>query len=71
MRTFRLRGRIATVADVLDALSMARPYKKPYSFDDSVAYILKGSGAQFDPRCCDVLREHRADFEAVYHRFEE
>jgi hemerythrin-like metal-binding protein len=52
----RMRGeeipilaRICALADVLDALTSARPYKDPWPFPQAVAWIHAESGRQFDP----------------------
>lgn len=42
-------GRIVAVADVFDALTSARPYKKAWSHDAAVDYIKENSGKHFDP----------------------
>ena len=44
-----LSGRLVAVADVFDALTHERPYKKAWSREDAIAEILKQSGTQFDP----------------------
>ncbi len=66
-----IEGRIVAVADVLDALSHPRPYKKAWPFDDSVAYILENSGKLFDPDCCAVLQSNVEDFREIFERFRE
>lgn len=48
-------GRIATVADVFDALASRRPYKGAWSFGDARAYLEKHAGAHFDPTCVHAL----------------
>jgi putative two-component system response regulator len=45
-----LIGRIAAVADVFDALTSERPYKKAWTIEDAVGLIERESGEQFDPR---------------------
>lgn len=50
-----LFGRIVAVADVFDALTSARPYKKPWSVDDAVAFLQEGRGKHFDPDCVDAF----------------
>lgn len=56
-----LTGRITAVADVFDALTSERPYKKAWSVDEAVALINKESGSHFDPALvasfCEVLPE--------------
>jgi putative two-component system response regulator len=44
-----LVGRICSVADVFDALTSDRPYKKAWSIDEAVKEIRKMSGTNFDP----------------------
>jgi response regulator RpfG family c-di-GMP phosphodiesterase len=44
-----LSGRIVAVADVFDALVSTRPYKKPWTKADAIAYIQGESGRHFDP----------------------
>lgn len=50
-----LGARIFAVADVFDALRSERPYKKPMSFDDSIAIITKDTGSHFDPTVVAVF----------------
>ncbi|MDX6678135.1 MAG: cyclic di-GMP phosphodiesterase, partial [Solirubrobacteraceae bacterium] len=45
-----LAGRIVAVADVYDAISHERPYKKAWPIDEAVAEIARHAGGQFDPR---------------------
>ena len=44
-----LPGRIAAVADVFDALTHERPYKKAWPVQEAVDAILTEAGRQFDP----------------------
>ncbi len=46
-------ARICAIADVFDALTSVRPYKRPWSFDEAIDYVHKESGSYFDP---DVVR---------------
>ncbi|MDD4013109.1 MAG: HD domain-containing protein [Candidatus Omnitrophica bacterium] len=48
-----LYGRIVGVADVFDALTSKRPYKKAYSFERSVSMVTAMAGRNFDP---DVVK---------------
>ena len=43
-------ARIVAVADVLDALTHERPYKKAWSVTETLAEIAEGSGRHFDPQ---------------------
>ncbi|MDO8176812.1 MAG: response regulator [Undibacterium sp.] len=42
-------GRIVAVADVFDALTSSRPYKKAWPVDDATAFIKENAGKHFDP----------------------
>ncbi|MEI8658556.1 response regulator [Vibrio sp. Hal054] len=44
-----LEGRIGAIADVFDALTSDRPYKKAWSVDKAIDLIESESGKQFDP----------------------
>lgn len=44
-----LEARIVALADVFDALTSKRPYKEPWTIEDTTSYILKESNKQFDP----------------------
>lgn len=44
-----LEARIVSLADVFDALTSKRPYKEPWTIEDTTNYILAESGKQFDP----------------------
>ncbi|MDH4262473.1 MAG: response regulator [Spirochaetia bacterium] len=48
-----LSARIIAIADVFDALTMSRPYKKSWSVDQAFDLIRKESGAHFDPTLVD------------------
>ena len=43
-------GRIVAIADVFDALTSSRPYKRPWSVADATGYLRNNAGAHFDPR---------------------
>lgn len=50
-----IAGRIAAVADVFDALTSERPYKKAWSVEDAVSLIKDNSGKHFDPELVSVF----------------
>ncbi len=50
-----LEARIFTVADVFDALSSDRPYRKKMSYEDVKEEIIKGSGTHFDPKVINAF----------------
>lgn len=49
-------GRIISIADVFDALTSVRPYKKSWSVEKSMEAIEKNSGKQFDPELVKVFQ---------------
>lgn len=48
-----LEGRITAVADVFDALTTNRPYKKAFETDKAFKIIAEGRGKHFDPDIVD------------------
>lgn len=50
-----LFGRIVAVADVFDALTSSRPYKKAWTTEDAMAFLRENSGSHFDPACVDAF----------------
>jgi putative two-component system response regulator len=50
-------ARIVALADVFDALTTKRPYKEPWSIEESLAEIRKGAGSHFEPRLVDLFEK--------------
>lgn len=48
-------GRLVMIADVFDALITSRPYKEPWSLEDTIAFIERESGASFDPELVNIF----------------
>lgn len=44
-----IEGRLAAITDVFDALTSVRPYKKAWSIEEAMDYIMSQSGKHFDP----------------------
>lgn len=57
-----IAGRIASLADVFDALGCKRCYKEPWPLEDILAEIDKQKGKQFDPKLVELLHENIDDF---------
>ena len=55
-------SRIVAVADVFDALTSERPYKKAWSLEQAVDHLKANAGTHFDPLCVDAFL---AQWEAV------
>lgn len=50
-----LAARIVAVADVFDALTSERPYKKPFPLEKAMAIIKESRGTHFDPEVADAF----------------
>jgi len=61
-----LSARIVALADVLDALLSTRPYKRAFSFEESVEIILEGRGKHFDPRIVEIFEKNLESFRNIY-----
>ncbi|WP_435274176.1 HD domain-containing phosphohydrolase [Psychrobium sp. nBUS_13] len=53
-----ISARALAIADVFDALSSERCYKKAWCFDDIKKYLLENSGKQFDPKLIAITMVH-------------
>jgi len=67
--TIPLIGRIATVADVFDALTSKRPYKEAWPVEQASAEIDKNSGIQFDPEIVEAFKKALPDILEVRERY--
>jgi putative two-component system response regulator len=50
-----LLGRIMAIADVYDALTSVRPYKKAFTHEEAVQIITDSGGTQFDPALVELF----------------
>jgi putative two-component system response regulator len=66
-----LTGRIAALADVFDALTSERPYKKAWTVEAAVDLIKKNCGTHFDPELVVVLLEQLPEILKIRERFSE
>jgi len=64
-----IEGRIVAVADVFDALTTKRPYKKAYPFEESVRIIEENSNKHFDPQVVKAFKDNIDKIYAVYQEF--
>ena len=48
-------ARIVAIADVFDALTMKRPYKKAWSDDEAFEHLREGAGKHFDPKLVECF----------------
>jgi len=58
-RDIPMAGRIVAVADVFDALTSERPYKKAYSFHETIDMMMAERGLHFDPAVLEILVRHQ------------
>ena len=66
-----LFGRIVAVADVFDALTSERPYKKAWSLDDACRFLEDGRGLHFDPMCVEAFLACWDEALAIRQRFKD
>jgi HD-GYP domain-containing protein (c-di-GMP phosphodiesterase class II) len=64
-------SRIVAVADVFDALTSERPYKKAWELEDAVDFLVHGSGTHFDPRCVKAFLNAWEDVLAIRARYQD
>lgn len=53
-----IQGRIAAVADVFDALTTDRIYRKAFGLPDALTIMREGRGTHFDSEILDVFFDH-------------
>lgn len=61
-------GRIVAIADVFDALTMVRPYKKAWSEEEAFDYIESQAGSHFDPELVAAFMAIRSEILAIKHK---
>jgi response regulator RpfG family c-di-GMP phosphodiesterase len=66
-----LHGRIVAVADVFDALTSERPYKKAWELGRALDFLREGSGTHFDPRCVDAFLRDMNEVLAIRERYQD
>jgi putative two-component system response regulator len=66
-----LFSRIVAVADVFDALTSERPYKKAWTLEAAVDFLNDGAGTHFDPKCVKAFLNAWEDVMAVRDRYQE
>jgi len=66
-----LYGRIIAVADVFDALTSIRPYKKSWTIDEATALLRREADAHFDPNCVKALLEQLPEAVAIKQRYQD
>ncbi len=64
-------GRIVAIADVFDALTTARPYKKAWTVEAALAMIEEGAGKHFDPGLMPAFRQALPEMLKIKERYSE
>jgi putative two-component system response regulator len=67
--TIPLAARVVAIADAFDALLSQRPYKRPWSLEQTLGLFRDQRGAQFDPAGVDALFASVDECVAVRKRF--
>ncbi|MDH4285490.1 MAG: HD domain-containing protein, partial [Gallionellaceae bacterium] len=58
-------GRIVAIADVFDALTCVRPYKKAWPMEDAFDRVAKEAGQHFDPGLVALFLEREAEVRRI------
>jgi HD-GYP domain-containing protein (c-di-GMP phosphodiesterase class II) len=66
-----LEARIVAVADVFDALTTRRPYKRAWSNQEAFAMLDQLAGVKLDRECVAALVSHPEEVEEIQARFRE
>ncbi len=66
-----LLGRIVAVADVFDALTSERPYKRAWDLDRARALLVDSQGSHFDPECVQAFLQGWGEVLEIRSRFAE
>lgn len=66
-----LEGRISAIADVFDALTSVRPYKKAWAIEDALAFIEEQAGKHFDPNLVPLFIQQLPKILEIKQRFKE
>jgi putative two-component system response regulator len=66
-----LEGRICAVADVFDALTSVRPYKKAWTEEEAIDFLVKQKGRHFDPALVDLFITQMPAIRAIRQRWAE
>lgn len=66
-----LAARIVAIADVFDALTSVRPYKRAWSVDEAIEHIRSQAGEHFDPALVEAFVALRPELEAIRQRWQD
>ena len=66
-----IEGRIVAIADVFDALTSERPYKKAWPVEEALDFIQQQSGKHFDPKLPPLLEQELPKILAIKDKYVE
>jgi putative two-component system response regulator len=66
-----LEGRITAIADVFDALTSVRPYKKAWTEEEALDLLVQQKGKHFDPGLVDLFLAQMPAIRAIRQRWAE
>jgi putative two-component system response regulator len=64
-----LAARLASIADVYDALVSARVYKAEFPYNEAIKIIMDGRATQFDPVLADAMPHIQDRFQEIAQRY--
>ncbi|ACJ28191.1 Response regulator receiver:Metal-dependent phosphohydrolase, HD subdomain protein [Shewanella piezotolerans WP3] len=64
-------GRIVAIADVFDALTCERPYKRAWSVEEAIAHLQQQAGEHFDPQLVPLFLEHMDEITKIMQSFKD
>jgi PAS domain S-box-containing protein len=62
-----LSARVVSIADVYDALTTPRRYKRAFPHEEACSIISEAKGKQFDPEIVDAFVEAESEFRMIRH----
>jgi putative two-component system response regulator len=66
-----LYGRIVAVADVFDALTSPRPYKRAWTLEEACQFLKDNSSSHFDPKCVNAFFNVWDDVLDIHQRYQD
>jgi len=66
-----IAGRIVMLADVFDALTNERVYKKAWSIEKAMDFIEEQKGKMFEPKLVDLFLKNIDAFKQIYHELKD
>lgn len=66
-----LFGRIVAIADVFDALTSTRPYKKAWTLNEGVDFLKENAGTHFDITLVDLFTQNIKEVKKIYTKYKD